>query len=56
MRRYTLNTQIVLLARRGRLLPWFAHALIWLVFKRERNLALERAVKIKEQVLGPLQA
>ncbi|WP_373498722.1 NUDIX domain-containing protein [Desulfococcus sp.] len=55
-RRYTLNTQITLLARRGRLLPWPARALIWLVFKRERNLAVERASKIKRQALGPLQA
>jgi hypothetical protein len=28
-RRYTLNAQITLLARRGRLLPWLARALIW---------------------------
>lgn len=55
-RRYTLNTQITLLARRGRLLPWPARALIWLVFKRERNLAVERASKIKRQALGPFQA
>ena len=55
-RRYTLNTQIALLARRGRLLPWPARALIWLVFKRERNLAVDRAGKIKQQALGPLQA
>jgi len=55
-RRYTLNTQIALLALRGRLLPWPARALIWLVFKRERNLAVDRATRIKEQALGPLQA
>jgi len=55
-RRYTLNAQITLLARRGRLLPWVARALIWLVFKRERNLAVDRAVKIKQQALGPLRA
>lgn len=55
-RRYTLNTQITLLARRGRLLPWPARVLIWLVFKRERNLAVERAGKIKRQALSPLQA
>lgn len=56
VRRYTLNTQIALLARRGCLLPWPARALIWLVFKRERNLAVERANKIKRQALGPIQA
>lgn len=55
-RSYTLNTQIARLARRGRLLPWFARALIWLVFKRERNLAVDRATRIKQQTLGPLQA
>jgi hypothetical protein len=47
-RRYTLNTQIALLARRDRLLPWLARALIWLVFKRERNLAVDRAGKIRQ--------
>jgi ADP-ribose pyrophosphatase YjhB (NUDIX family) len=55
-RHYTLNTQIALLARRGRLLPWLARTLIWLVFKRERNLALNRALKIKERALNTLQA
>ena len=55
-RRYTLNTQITLLARRGRLLPWLARALIWLVFKGERNLAVECASKIKQQALGALHA
>jgi 8-oxo-dGTP pyrophosphatase MutT (NUDIX family) len=55
-RRYTLNAQIALLARRGRLLSWLARALIWLVFKSERNLAVGRAGKIKQQVLGALQA
>lgn len=55
-RRYTLNTQIAMLARRGHLLPWLARALIWLVFKAERNLAVDRAGKIKQQALGPLQA
>lgn len=55
-RRYTLNTQITMLARRGRLLPWLARTLIWLVFKRERNLAVDRAGKIKQQALGALHA
>jgi 8-oxo-dGTP pyrophosphatase MutT (NUDIX family) len=55
-RRYTLNTQIALLARRGRLLPWLARALVWLVFKRERNLAVDCATRIKQQALGSLQA
>jgi 8-oxo-dGTP pyrophosphatase MutT (NUDIX family) len=55
-RRYTLNTQIRLLARRDRLLSWPARALIRLVFKHERNLAVEQAGKIKKQILGRLQA
>jgi len=55
-RRYTLNTQITLLARRGRLLPWLARALIWLVFKGKRNLAVDRAAKIKRQARSSLQA
>ncbi len=55
-RRYTLNTQITRLARHGRLLRWPARALIWLVFKGERNLAVDRAGKIKQQALGDLQA
>jgi 8-oxo-dGTP pyrophosphatase MutT (NUDIX family) len=55
-RRYTLSTQIALLARRDRLLPWLARALIWLVFKGERNLAVNRAVRIKQQALEPLGA
>jgi 8-oxo-dGTP pyrophosphatase MutT (NUDIX family) len=55
-RRYTLNTQIVLLARRDRLLPWLVGALIWMVFKVERNLPVNRAVKIKELALGSLDA
>jgi len=55
-RRHTLDAQIAQLARRGHLLPWPARALVWLVFKGERNLAVERAVKIKQQALDSLQA
>lgn len=55
-RRYTQNTQIAMLARRGRLLPWPARALVWLVFKGERNLAVSRAGRIKQQALGAVQA
>jgi 8-oxo-dGTP pyrophosphatase MutT (NUDIX family) len=56
VRHHTLNTQITVLARRGRLLPWPMRALVWLVFKRERNLAVDRAVKIKQQALDTLHA
>ena len=55
-RRYTLNAQIAMLARRGRLLPWIARVPIWLVFKAERNKAVDRVGKIKQQALGALQA
>jgi 8-oxo-dGTP pyrophosphatase MutT (NUDIX family) len=55
-RHYTLNTQITLLARRGRPLRWPARMLVWLVFKRERDLALERATRIKQKALEKLQA
>ena len=55
-RRYTLNMQIAILACRGRLLSWPARVLIWLVFKGERNLAVDRAGKIKQQALRDLQA
>jgi hypothetical protein len=49
VRRYTLNTQIAILARRGCLLPRHVRALIWLAFKGERNLGVGRARKIKQQ-------
>ena len=55
-RNYTLNTQIKRLAYNEELLPWPFRALIWLVFKGERNLAVDRAGRIKQKVLGPLQA
>lgn len=55
-RRYTLNAQITRLACRGRPLPWFARVLIWMVFKRERDLAVECASAIRKHALGPLLA
>jgi hypothetical protein len=45
-RRFTLNTRITLLARHGYLLPWPARALIWMVFKRERNCARAMASRM----------
>lgn len=48
-----LKWQVRRLARGGRLLPWFARAL---VFKHERNLAQDLVEKIKDRTLGPLQA
>ncbi len=55
-RRLTLNQQIKLLANRSKLLPWRSRAAIWLVFKRESDLAVNRAGKIKEEMLKGLQA
>jgi len=55
-RGYTLNKQIILLARRGQLLPWYARAFIWTVFKQESDLAVDRAGKIKEKMLKGLHA
>jgi ADP-ribose pyrophosphatase YjhB (NUDIX family) len=55
-RGFTLNAQIKRLARRGRPLPWPARVAIWLVFKGERNVAVERAGKVKQQALGALAA
>src|SRR5687768_12957285 len=56
LRRHTLNAQIALMARRGRLLWWPVRVLIWVVFKAERNLAVDAASRIKQQSLGPLQS
>lgn len=56
LRRRTLNAQIARLAQRGGVSPWPLRLLVWLVFKQERNLAVGRAVWIKEQALAPLQA
>ncbi len=56
VRRYTRNEQIALVAHRGRLLPWPARTVIWLIFGRERNLAVDRAGRIKNHTLQGLQA
>jgi hypothetical protein len=37
-------------------LSWPIRAFVWLVFNRERNPAVNRAVQIKESALAPLQA
>ena len=54
VRGYTLNAQISRLARRGLLLPGWVRAVIWLIFKGERNLAVDRAGRIKRKALRPL--
>lgn len=50
----TLNAQISRLAHRGVLSPWLARFVVWLIFKRERNLAVDRAGRVKRQALQPL--
>jgi NUDIX domain len=55
-RGHTLNAQIKRLASRGQVLSWPMRSLVWLSFKGESNLAVERAGRIKRQVLEPLQA
>lgn len=56
LRDRTLNWQIRHVAQRGRVLSWPVRVCVALVFKRERNLAVGRAVKIKEHALATLQA
>ncbi|MGE3163993.1 MAG: NUDIX domain-containing protein [Planctomycetota bacterium] len=56
LRDRTLNWQVRHVASRGRVLSWPVRVCVSLVFKRERNLAVNRAVKIKEQTLATLQA
>ncbi|HTA42203.1 MAG TPA: NUDIX domain-containing protein [Bryobacteraceae bacterium] len=55
-RRYTLNTQIELLSRRGTLLPWPFRAAIWGIFKQERNLAVNCARDLRNRQLGTVGA
>ena len=56
IRRYTLDKQVAMMARRSYLLIWPVRAVIWLVFKRERDLAVDRAGKIKQRSLAVVQA
>lgn len=56
LRRRTLNHQIRQLALRGRLTPWFIRLVVYLVFKNERDLAVERAGCIKKKSLEGLRA
>jgi 8-oxo-dGTP pyrophosphatase MutT (NUDIX family) len=52
----TQNTQIQRILKRGKPIRWWIRFLVWLVFKRERNLAVEGAGKIKRKNLSSLQA
>ena len=55
-RSYTLDAQIRRLAKRGRILAWPARMLVWLVYRNERGLAVERAARLKELALEPVGA
>jgi ADP-ribose pyrophosphatase YjhB (NUDIX family) len=55
-RRHTLNKQIMRLAHQDKLATLPLRILIWLVFKGERDIAVDRAGKIRQQALKPLQA
>jgi ADP-ribose pyrophosphatase YjhB (NUDIX family) len=56
VRHKTLNTQIRLLAQQNKLLPMPVRILVWLIFKGERDVAVDRAGKIRQQALKALQA
>src|ERR1017187_3979823 len=49
-----LNHRIRRLARTGELMSKVLRVLLWLVFKREQDLAVDRAARIKEHYLTPL--
>lgn len=52
----TLNVQIKGAANRGSVSMWLVRAIVWSIFKHDRNLAMEKAREIKERALAPLQA
>jgi len=56
LRGRTLQHQIHQLAWRGTLPSKLERGLIWLLFKRESNRAVDRAARLKEAYLGPLRA
>jgi 8-oxo-dGTP pyrophosphatase MutT (NUDIX family) len=53
-RNATLDKQIRQLAWHDRLMPWWKRLPLWLVFKRERNIAVDRAGRIKRHYLGKI--
>jgi len=55
IRRLTLNQRIRRLARTGELMSKPLRALLWLVFKREQDLAVDLAGRIKEHYLRPFK-
>ncbi len=56
IRNSTLDTQIKHLAWHGRLAPAWKRGLLWLIFKRERNIAVDRVGRIKAHYLGKIGA
>jgi hypothetical protein len=56
IRAWTLPRQIQHVARTGQLVNWPVRACVALLFKRERNTALERVLEIRRQALAQLNA
>jgi ADP-ribose pyrophosphatase YjhB (NUDIX family) len=56
LRNATLNRQIQQLAWKGSLRPKWQRFFLWMIFKRERDLAVDRAAKIKANYLDPFDA
>lgn len=56
LRRLTRNRQVDRILRGDDVSPRFVRMLVWLVFKRERDLAVDRAGRIKKAVLAPIGA
>lgn len=56
LRRRTVNRQLDRVLRGEKVSPRLVRLLVWLVFKRERDLAVTRAGAIKAAALGPLGA
>ena len=56
VRNHTLNNQIALVARRKRLPSWLLRTIVWVVFKRERSLAVTTASEIKKHAVEALRA
>jgi 8-oxo-dGTP pyrophosphatase MutT (NUDIX family) len=53
-RRQTLNNTSQRVATRDVVPPWYARMLVWLVFKREANAAVECAASLKRETLKPV--
>jgi hypothetical protein len=56
LRDRTLNAQIKRAAIRGAVSSWPLRAVVWSIFKHDRNLALDSARAVQQRVLAPLRA